>query len=355
MSKPVNPMAIGGFTVAALALLVAGLLIFGGGHLFDADKLRLVIFFNTSLNGLEIGAPVKMQGVKIGTVSEIKLEFDSDTAKVYKAVVVDIDRRGFAEIDGRTFVITNNRKRQQETLDRLVKEGFRARLEMQSLLTGLLYVDFGLYPDKPALFTGLGYQGLMEMPSIRPTTDDLRNTAEDLAEKLRALPIDKIAADISGTLGEIRKLLASEEMQRSNAALAKTLEGMAQTMATLNRNLEPLLRESQATVTAAHALAQDSRSTVNDARQQVKPVLAGAERALTTADRALADADKAMQAATAALDRAQSTLVTVDGAVGPDSTLNETLVAMRDAARSLKSLTDYLERHPEAVISGKDH
>ena len=348
MSKPVNPMAIGGFTVGALALLVAGLLMFGGGRLFKANNIRFVIFFDSSLNGLEVGAPVKMQGVKIGSVAEIKLELDPETTKIYKPVVVAIDPWSFAEINGNPMELTDDHKRLQENVDRLVSEGFRARLEMQSLLTGLLYVDFGLYPDKPSHYRHMDYQGLIELPSIRPTTDDLRNTAEEMAEKLRAVPLDKIVADFSDTLREIRDLLSSDEMKRSNAALAKTLEGMEKTMETLNQNLEPILRESKVTVASANALVQDSRSMVNDVHHDVKPVLAGAEKSMAAATTAL-------DTANATLQKAQSAIVTAEGAVGPDSALNETLVALRDAARSIKNLTDYLERHPESLISGKDH
>ena len=76
MSKPISPVAIGGFTVGALALLLVAVFIFGGGQFLHADKVRFVIFFDSSLNGLEIGAPVKMQGVKVGEVTEITLQID---------------------------------------------------------------------------------------------------------------------------------------------------------------------------------------------------------------------------------------------------------------------------------------
>ena len=341
-------MAIGGFTVGALVLLVVGLLMFGGGQFFNADKIRYVIFFDSSLNGLEVGAPVKMQGVKIGTVTEVKLELDPNTAKVYKPVVVEIDRKSFVGMEGRPEEISNDPKRQKANADKMVKEGFRARLEMQSLLTGLLFVDFGMYPDKPAQYTRLDYQGLVELPCIPTTVDVLRSTAEDMMEKLRNVPLDKLVADFSETLREIRNLLGSEEMKRSNAALTKTLEGMEKTMAMLNQNLEPILRESKATVTSANALVQDSRSMVNDVHRDVRPVLAGVEKSMAAATTAL-------DTANATLQKAQSAIVTVEGAVGPDSALNETLVALKNAARSVKNLTDYLERHPESLVFGKGH
>ena len=82
MSKPVNPVMVGSFTIGALLLLVAGIFVFGGGQLFNTDKVRYVIFFDSSLNGLEVGAPVKMQGVKIGEVTKITLLIDPKKQKI---------------------------------------------------------------------------------------------------------------------------------------------------------------------------------------------------------------------------------------------------------------------------------
>lgn len=341
MSKPINPMAVGGFTLGALALLVIGLLMFGGGQLFNADKTRYVVFFDSSLNGLDIGAPVKMQGVKIGTVTDISLQVDPGNGKVLKPVVVEIDRQSFQGPGGRALPVGFSRKMQEENRDKLVAAGFRARLEMQSLLTGLLYVDIDKYPGKPPQFSGADYQGLVEMPSVPTTVDEIRDTAEEIVKKIKKMPVDEIVRDLADTLKEIRSLVGSEEAKRSNAALAKTLEGMEKTVATLNRNLEPLLKETGKTVTSANNLLQDSRAMVQDVHRDVRPVLAAAEKALGSA--------------TAALNKAQSALGKVEGSVGPESSLEEALVALKDTARSVKDLADYLERHPESLIAGKNH
>jgi paraquat-inducible protein B len=187
---------------------------------------------------------------------------------------------------------------------------------------------------------------LIEVPGVLTTTDELRLTAEEFARKLRALPLDQIFADISETLRDIRKLVGSEDTKKSTAALAKALEGVDKTISTLNQNLGPILKSTDKTMQQAHALAEesralvtDSRNLVNDVHREVGPVLA--------------NADKTLSAATAALNKAQSAVTTVEDSVGPDSSLNQTLIALKDAARSLKDLTDFLERHPESVISGK--
>lgn len=340
MSKPVNPVAIGAFTVGALALLVVGLLIFGGGQYFKTDKISYVVFFESSLNGLDVGAPVKMQGVKIGAVKNIALQVDPKAGKVYKPVVIEIDRTSFLGPDGQPPVRGLSFEQHRQNLTKLVERGFRARLETQSLLTGLLFVDIGLYPDKPAQFANLDYHGMLEVPCVPATVDEIKDSAEGLMNRLRALPLEEMVQEMTDTLKELRDLVGSQEAKRSNAALAKTLEGMDQTITTMNRNLEPLFKQTQRTMTDTHALVQDSRVLVKDFRTEIKPVLGAAETAMNTA--------------TAALNRAQSAVSAVEGSVGPESTLTETLSALKDAGRSLKELTDYLERHPEAVISGKN-
>ena len=332
MSKPINPIAIGGFTMGALVLLVVGLLMFGGGRFFNTDKNFYVIYFDSSLNGLDVGAPVKMQGVKIGIVTAISLQLDPNSGKIRKAVIVEIDRNSFLGPGGTPLHSSSSHEKQLENRDMLVAKGYRARLEIQSLLTGLLYVDFDKHPEMPAQFTGVDYQGLIELPSVPTTVDEIRNTAEELVKKLRTLPLEDMIKDFADTLKVIRSLVGSDELKKSNAALAKTLEGMEKTLDTLNRNLEPLLKETHQTMHNANGLVQD-------VRQGVKPLLAATEKTLVSAN--------------AAFEEAKSAAGTVGSEVGPGTALNVALIAIKDAARSLKELTDYLDRHPESLILGK--
>lgn len=340
MSKPINPVTIGSFTVGALLLLVIGILIFGGGQFFNTDKVSFVIFFDSSLNGLEVGAPVKMQGVKIGEVTEIALELDEKSGKLYKPVVIEIDRNSLTGLGGTAFPKARTYAARLANRDKLVAAGFRARLETQSLLTGLLYIDLDVYPNKPANFVNLNYKGLLEIPCIPTTTDELRRTAEDLMKKLRTLPLDQIVQDLAESLKEVKNILASDDVKKSREALAKTLEGMNKTVNTLNRNLEPMLKDTNMAIRNANLLVQDSRAMVRDVHRDIGPLLAST--------------DKTLAAATAALNRAERTMANVSDAVGPESALTETMESLKDASRSLKELTDYLERHPESLISGKN-
>jgi paraquat-inducible protein B len=340
MSKPISPTAIGGFTLGALVLLVAGLLIFGGGEAFNADKVRFVVFLESSLNGLDVGAPVKMQGVKIGEVKQIALQFDDKRDKLFKPVVLEIDRRLLSGSGSSPLPDAMSDEELKANRDRLVASGFRARLEMQSLLTGLLYVDLDVHPDKPPVFANLEYQGLLEIPGIPATTEELRNTAEEVAKKLRALPLDQIVQDLADSLREIKTLLASDDIKKSKMALANTLEEVEKTIKILNQNLEPLLNDTSKTMASTGALIEDSRAMVKELHSEMRPLLSNTDKTLT--------------AATAALKRADESLQKIGDAVGPESALPDTLQALKDAARAIRDLGDYLERHPESLLSGKN-
>lgn len=339
MSKPVNPALIGGFSLGALALFVIALLIFGGGQEFNADKIRFVVYFDSSLNGLEVGAPVKLQGVKIGQVKEIALQFDQKGGKIYKPVVMEIDRNSLTSSGNGPLPTDMNWEEGKANRDRLVEFGLRARLETQSLLTGLLYVDLNFYPDKPPMFASLAYKQLLEIPSLPTATDELRNTAEEVAQKLRALPLDEIVQDFASSLREIKVLLASEEVKKSQIALAETLVELQKSTKTLNNNLEPILVNADKAILNGNELLKETHTMVQ-ALQKSLPGLVD-------------NSDKTMVAATAALRQAETALKQVDRAVGPDSALTDTLNAFKQAARAIRDLGDYLERHPEALLSGK--
>lgn len=341
MSKPISPTAIGGFTLGALALLIIGLLIFGGGQVFNNDKASFVVYFESSLNNLNVGAPVKMQGVKIGEVKEISLLFDAKTDKLFKPVVIEINRSLLAGQGGLPQQKVMSKEQLKQHRDRLVAAGYRARLEMQSLLTGLLYVDLDEHPNKPPVFTNLEYRSLLEIPGVPATTEELRDTAEEVVQKLRGLPLDQIVQDLAESLREIKTILASDDIKKSKIALANTLEEVEKTVKILNRNLDPLLTNTNNTVANAGALLADTRTTINQLHQDLGPLLN--------------NTDKTLQAATAALKRADDSLQKVGDAVGPESPLSDSLQAVKDAARAIRDLGDYLERHPEALLSGKQH
>jgi paraquat-inducible protein B len=331
VSKQANPFAIGAFLVGALTLLTVGVMIFGGSDFFK-DKNHFVIFFDSALNGLNIGAPVKLQGVQIGNVKEISLVLDTETGRIFKPVVIEIDPALLLDFSGNHLQASSSHGGNKQEAQRLTDAGLKARLESQSLLTGLLYVDLNFYHDKPVNLVNLDYKNLPQLTSVPTEVDEIRNTADEIINRVRELPLENIAKNLAETLSETRDLLKSDDVKKSLNALSKSLQETQQLMATLNGQVGPLLTNVNGTMA-------DTRSTLQDFNQQMLPVLKAAEQSLATA--------------THVLQASQQTLNAVETMATPDSPLGQALLEMRNAARSLKDLTESLERHPEAIIYGK--
>lgn len=329
MSKPVKPFTIGAFLVGSLTLLIAAVLIFAGGELFK-QKRQYVIFFDSSMNGLNIGAPVKLDGVQIGTVKSISLVYDEKALKIIKPVVVEINPDSFQEPSGTTLQM---KPQSRVSTQKMIDAGLKARLEMQSLLTGLLYVEFKFDKEKPTNLTGIQYQHLPELPSLPTTTDEIRNTADEIMARIRKLPLEEITNDLSVTLHEVRDLMKSENTQKSLTALAKTMEETQKLTTTLNASIQPILYNANGTLS-------ESRQLIYETRKEMVTVLKRLDNSLAKATQVLEESQHAVNA--------------VETFTAPDSVLGQTLVEMRDASRSIRDLSDYLEREPNSLLFGKD-
>jgi paraquat-inducible protein B len=296
------------------------------------EKRDFVILFDSPLNGLNIGAPVKLQGVQVGAVKEIVLQMGPQGLVLLKPVVIELEPGRLLDSSGRPLKMARTEKQQMENTKRLIDAGLKARLEMQSLLTGLLYVELNFYPNEPVKLTGLDYKGLPELPSLPTTMEEMRNTVDKVLTQVRELPLETVLNNLSETLIAIRDTMKSEEVKRTLAIAAKTIEEAEKLVASLDRRVEPLLKDARETI-------KDTRSLVRDFNERIKPVLVVAEQAL--------------HKGTIVLEESRGMVNGVEVFAAPDSTLQQTLGEVRAAARSIRDLTDYLERHPDSVIFGK--
>ncbi|MCX7106179.1 MAG: MlaD family protein [Methylococcales bacterium] len=332
MSKPVNPYTLGAFLVGSLTLLIVAILVFGGGQ-FLKKKTEYVIFFDGALNGLNIGAPVKLQGVQIGTVKEISLELDQKLVRISKPVVIEIDPGVLLDASGKPLQSATSMEERKKNTQRLINSGLKAQLQTQSLLTGLLYVEVNFFRDEPLQLTGINYKDLPELPSVPTTVDQLKSTADEMLSKFRQLPIEDMVKDLAVTLKEIKDIATSDELKKNRADLTKTLAETEQLVTNLNKGLVPLLNNMNGTMV-------DTRNLVQQFTQDMKPVLISSEKTLNTATSVLLESNHA--------------LGSVEALAAPDAPLWQSLEALRDAAQSTKDLTDYLERHPDSILYGKE-
>ncbi|MBU1044605.1 MAG: MCE family protein [Candidatus Omnitrophica bacterium] len=194
MSKKANKTIIGVFTAGALILLIIGIVVFGSGMLFKKTN-EFVLYFDGSVKGLSVGAPVMFRGVSIGTVKDISLIYDSKAGTIMLPVIIEIEQ---GRIEGTpSFGEAGADKK-------LIELGLRAKLEVRSFLTGELMIAFDLYPDSPAQLRNI-QKAYPELPTL--------STSPDIFAIMEQLPIKEIANNVKTATQGIDRLVNSSDLQ----------------------------------------------------------------------------------------------------------------------------------------------
>ncbi|MEE9422774.1 MAG: MlaD family protein [Gammaproteobacteria bacterium] len=331
MSRKVDPAAIGGFVLGALVLLIGAILVFSGDRFFTR-KLNYVMYFDGSVQGLSIGAPVALRGVKIGTVKDISVLHQSDNNEIAVPVTIEIIGKKIRS-SGAEHVISIDQARDQ--IQKLVSHGLRATLALQSLVTGQLYVELefmqGVKQAKVVVRDGV---------FIFPTEV---SRLSELAEEVQALPLAELANKTMTALDGVSKVFGSPEILDTLKSVERAAAGMDTLVADLNIKLDTLTGDLQTTVKATDKLLNKSSHAVSDIGKGLDSLLV----------RFNAVADRSEETLIAARD----TIATYQALPSQDSMfgfeLFQLLRELSAASRSIRSMADYLEQHPEALIKGK--
>jgi paraquat-inducible protein B len=328
MTKKANPKLIGAFVLGAVALAAIGVVIFGSGRFF-AEKFEWVLFFPGSVKGLTVGAPVTLEGVAIGTVTDVKVVFDRDTLKFFAPVYVEVfpDRvKDIGEYSAEQ--LEEIETDPDEAIGLLVEKGLRGQLDMQSLLTGKLQVALSMHPGSKVHYAGIE-KGVPEIPTL-PTT------IQQLTKALEKIDLKGMAEDIRKAVAGIEQLANSPELAEAVTSLNKTLQDFGKLARNVDSRVGPLTTSIEETL-------GDTRKLVNNVDTQVEPTFADLQKALNSADLALKEA--------------KVTVASLDDVVGADSSLmwelNKTLLELQSMARQVNALVGLLQRQPDSIIRGK--
>ena len=369
---------IGALVVGAIVCIVAAVLLFGGGKFFT-EKLHYVLFFDRSVDGLNVGAPVIFRGVQVGQVTEIAALADPTTYAVVIKVKIHIVRGSVRlSSDGQRF------QDPQKAIEGLIKQGARASLRMQSLVTGVLYVAIDFYPNAPIKLLGLD-PAYTELPTIPSDLDVLKSTVQQVLVALGKLPLEAVLNEVLVLLQRASSLLDLPELRQALVSLQDVvfaaehlLQGASslldlpevrQALVSLQdvvfaaKNLlqhtdaqvSPLGSKLSGAADTARAALMDAQKFLRNADGQVTALAASAQDTLGAARGTLGQTNKSLvkltDTASPALKQAERTLDGADGVIQRD--LSRTLKALEEAARSVRALADTLQRHPEALLRGR--
>ena len=335
MSKQVSPALIGSFFLAALGLVIIAIFMFGGDSFFKKHH-QFVLFFHTenNLNGLNVGAPVKLEGVQIGEVKEVALLVDEKTLEVVKPVVIELDYSNIInDDDDDTYDFESKEgEAHNKSTNNFIKKGLKAQLKTQSLLTGLLYIEFQFTPQDKLVMSGRNFRDLQELPTTTNATEDLKREAQNVVNRIGELPLEKIVEDLAVNMHEIKVILTSQSLKENRQGVNQSIKEMEKLLVNLNDNFTPLMLNLNGTM-------KDTRVVVQEFSREIKPVLSSLEKTLNKATELLSESQYAVRS--------------FEDLSSPEAPLWQALEALKEAAESTKNLTDTLERNPESIIYGK--
>lgn len=318
MGKKFNPTMVGVFVLGALAAIILGIVVIGGTSLFRRSH-RFVLYFSSDVNGLRVGAPVKFRGVEIGSVVAVMLSVPGmegglkrTNSQIRIPVVIELDSAKLISHGAEVNL------EDPEEMQQAIAMGLRGQLATESILTGLQYVDLDMHPKDPAKFFLGKNSPYPEIPTLPTTFEQAQIAINKVLTALEQIDFNKLVAELTRTMQAVTDLVTSPKITASIDALNRTAIGMNASARSIERLSDSLNRK-------------------------VDPI---AKSLVATTDQARAT-----------LKQTQATLASVQASVGPGSPVNyeltQTLEDTAQAARSLKQLTDYLQRNPSSVLRGR--
>lgn len=315
MSKEANTKLIGAFVLGAVVLIVIIFVIFGSGKFFQKTEI-VVIYFQGDVIGLRVGAPVKVRGVDVGSVIQINPIYD-ESGEIQIEVIAKLiegtihDSMGYYE-----------EMSEREFYDYLIDRGLRARLETQSIVTGVRYIKFDFFPDSPINLVGLN-KDYLEIPSTITSGEELNARLKRGLDTIGQIPVVDIANQLNDTLTTanntlegIEGMVNSAEVKNAIASLSDSMSAIEVFVKDLDEQTDPLIEDK----------LDELVSSLTDTSQSITKMMEQGEKFIARMESMAMD------------DRYEVRMA---------------LQEIAKTSRAMRQLVDHLQREPRSLIYGK--
>lgn len=328
MSKKANPTVIGIFVLSALALALAGI-VFIGSIQFLTQKETFILYFDESVNGLEVGAPVKFKGVPIGQTTEIRIRWNQDDDSDHVPVFIEIDVSRLMSRLGVSIDL-----RDDEVYNAQVNAGLRANLVLESLITGLLYIELDYKTDlgRPVFVQDdVVYK---EIPTTPSAMAEIGQSATEIIARLSSIDVKAINDKLIALLDSVKEAIDEVRFAEISDGVIEAVDSIS-TMAKSEKIGETVDNLNEALV--------EFRRLAGKVESKIDPVLESA-----------GETNKKLQLA---LEKVSYTVDQLRYAFEPESSfrheIETALTELAEAAVSARMLVEFLERNPKALLTGK--
>lgn len=215
----------------------------------DGQPRGVIMYFDHSLRGLSVGAPIDFMGIEVGNVKAINAEFTND----YKQMRMRVDAVFYPSRVEKGLALNPN----SEIFKDFVEHGWRAQMRTGNLLTGQNYIALDKFPKaKPAKLQILSDDRVV-IPTTQTELSGLQAQVSQIADKLTKFPLVEIGQDVRKTLNNMNTAIASTDK------LVKQLDGKVAPglQATLD-DVRKTVRSSESILSSDAPLQQDVRKAL---------------------------------------------------------------------------------------------
>jgi paraquat-inducible protein B len=336
MRTRLSPTIVGAFAIGAFALGTMALLFFGGVSFFHKQQ-RFVVYFDESIQGLNLGSPVKLRGVGVGRVVDLGIRYEPQTNRSLVAVVCEFDRNMVTDGKGQMIDVSDKAR-----LKDLVDHGLRAQLGVIGLATGLLYVELDfLDPAQYPAGNDPSDRRYPVVPSVPSTISEFQASITEILTRIKRIDFEGLVSDVKSLLTDTRRQVNGMDLKGLVAQWEKTgatIDALASSsdVRQLPANLNAALADVRRTLADVRAALGKVGTQVDADGKTLQAALTQSETTLRQFDQVAANLRR---------------LVAAQQYLGSDS--HHALSQLAEAAESIQRLADFLDRNPNALLSGR--
>lgn len=319
MNKRTNLATVGLFVFVIVAMTITLVLYIGDRTFSSKEQQRFELLFDSSVKGLNVGAPVTLRGVKIGEVVSVRTKLFGKHQQLLNSVVIAI------YLD--SIVLEGYDKHHSKLINVLLENGLAAKLGLQSVLTGLLYVEVDMLGTSPEL---------THLTTDYPQIPTVQGNLEAIIQEFESVNFSELAENMSLTMENLATLTSSEELLNMVKVASNAFKKMDYMAGSTSESMAGIRVEFE-NIAASMADMQTLLSS------QLPP--------------ATEQLNKTMTEMRHSMVKLQETLTVVEDSVASDSPmlyqLEQSAKDFSRASRAIEDLADMLEQQPSSVFFGK--
>lgn len=321
MKIRLNPLLLGAFITGAFALAIALLLGLGPVSLFHPVG-HFTFYLPRSDQGVTMGTAVSLDGVRVGQVERVRIFYDRANHQSLVGVTCRISKDLLTDLQGRPIRLTD-----RHTLTNLVSQGLVAQVQTTGLV-GAKYIELGFDPAaKPIVLANLPSSPYPVIPTVPSTMSELTGSISGILANIRQIDFHALMQQVNGVLvaarGQINELGTNQ--------LTDHLSAAAQSFGNFMNS-----SDLHGAVTRLRDAAVNFQNLVTNINAQVRPVGTNLNATLVSARQSVQELHD---------------LLTLRNQLGEQT--QELLQQLNQTARSIEQLSDFLQRHPNALLTGR--